>query len=128
VRFYENIKTPAAVSPLSQTSQKLTTGVQQNGETQSPPHSPLSTNAEPVNYIMLDLDQSNNSGQPTIVTTAPATPVSKTPTMDYPVTNTSSSTTPPTTPTSASPPQPYAQIDFAKTVALSNSAANHRKM
>lgn len=106
----------------------MLTGVQQNNETLTPSHSPTSPTAEPVNYIMLDLDQSNTSGQPTVVTTAPATPVSKTPTMDYPITNTSTSTTPPTTPTSVSPPQPYAQIDFAKTVALSNSAANHRKM
>lgn len=95
---------------------------------QSPPHSPTSTSNEPVNYIMLDLDQ-NTSGHPsgpTIVTTAPATPVSKTPTMDYPLT--SSSTPPgPSTPTSTSPQQ-YATIDFDKTVALSTSAANHRKM
>lgn len=82
--------------------------------------------AEPVNYIMLDLDQScppSSGGTPTVVTTAPPTPVSKTPTMEYPP-----SATPPTTPTASSPPQPYAQIDFAKTVALSTSAANHRKM
>jgi fibroblast growth factor receptor substrate 2 len=128
VRFYVNIKTPAAMSSLSHPLQQNNTGVQQTNESHSAPHSPTSTSADPVNYIMLDLDQSNTSGQPTIVTTAPATPISKTPTMDYPVTNTSSSSTPPPTPTSASPPQPYAQIDFAKTVALSNSAANHRKM
>ncbi|XP_054160401.1 fibroblast growth factor receptor substrate 2-like [Oppia nitens] len=104
VRFYVNIRTPAA----SQDSQT------------SPPRSPPA--ADPVNYILLDLDSGPPSGQPTIVTTAPPTPVSKTPTMELPV------VTPPTTPTCITVPMSYAQIDFAKTEALSASAANRRKL
>ena len=93
-----------------------------------PPRTP--TGDEPMNYIMLDLDtstSSNTAGGAHFVTTAPATPVSKTPK------NGENSWTPPGTPTSLTslpgqqlPKQSYVTIDFDKTIALS-SAANHRK-
>lgn len=83
---------------------------------------------EPVNYIVLDLDNTINNNGPTIVTTAPATPISKSPKGDL-----SFVPTPPSSPTSVKSipnnlPQSYATIDFDKTIALSNSAASHRKI
>lgn len=78
---------------------------------QTPP-----SDTEPINYTILDLDDERPGH---IVTTAPVTPISKTPKAH--------NWTPPGTPTSCTlyPQQPYATIDFDKTVALS-SAANHR--
>lgn len=114
---YVNINTPI-VSPQS--------------AHKSPTNSPTTPNPEPVNYIMLDLDAngSTNTSGPTIVQTAPATPISKTPTMDFPTSvGQIQATTPPATPTysTSTVPQQYATIDFEKTTALSNSV-NHRNM
>lgn len=93
----------------------------------------LSEIAEPVNYIILDLENTNtnNNNGPVYVTTGPATPVFKTPEEGSFILP---GTTPPSTPTSIKsissnyPPQSYATIDFDKTMALSNSAASHRKI
>ncbi|CAG2103751.1 unnamed protein product [Medioppia subpectinata] len=120
VRFYVNIKTPVVVNGNGKhTSVVAPSHAPFSAGKDSPPQTPPAV--DPVNYIMLDLD--TNQPQPTVVTTAPPTPVAKTPQMEFPP------TTPPVTPTaSTAPPMPYAQIDFAKTGALSASAANRRKL
>ncbi|KAI1286887.1 Fibroblast growth factor receptor substrate 2 [Halotydeus destructor] len=90
---------------------------------------PKSLPTEQTNYIQLDLDSSSNSFSAHFVTTAPATPVTKTPK------NGPHSWTPPGTPTSLTSPVAigpstsqlsYAKIDFDKTMAL-NSVVSKRK-
>ena len=108
-------------------------------------HSPAPSDSDPVNYILLDLDAqsanttSSTTGASHYVSTAPATPVSKTPLKGETVWPTSQpvdsvSNNIPGTPTSDSSTghtvngtrMSYALIDFDKTDALT-SAANLRK-
>lgn len=85
---------------------------------------------DPLNYVVLDLKNTVNNNVPVCVTTGPATPVSKTMKendFNLPLAS------PPSTPTSLKsissyPPQSYATIDFDKTMALSSSVVNHRKI
>jgi hypothetical protein len=108
--------------------------------------SPSRTNASPsdlvtttdgvqCNYILLDLDKSTDAETKAhIVSTCPATPVSKTPKGGDTVWPTLTTEGQPSTPTSigsvggisSEPRLPYAMIDFDKTEALT-SAANQRK-
>ncbi|XP_074598045.1 uncharacterized protein LOC141852776 [Brevipalpus obovatus] len=85
---------------------------------------------DPLNYVVLDLKNTVNNNVPVCVTTGPATPISKTMKendFNLPLAS------PPSTPTSLKsissyPPQSYATIDFDKTMALSSSVVNHRKI
>lgn len=89
---------------------------------------------DPVNYIMLDLDNTSSEAKTHFVSTCPATPVSKTPKGADNMWQIPPETTPiPGTPTSVGsssgnggPRLPYAMIDFDKTEALT-STANQRK-
>lgn len=84
----------------------------------TPPSSPVSPSYPvTVNYTQLDLNPSCNSHL--VVTTAPATPVTKT--------GKEMSWTPPTTP-DTSAPQKYAMIDFEKTEALTSASSQRRNI
>lgn len=89
----------------------------------TPPSSPVTpSNAAPVNYIQLDLDSTSTSlNSHHIVTTAPATPVTKTPKGGEP------SWTPPVTP-DLNTTQKYAMIDFEKTEALTSTSFQRRNL
>lgn len=141
VQYYVNIKVASPplsvplslplISPLNSTISDEPKCVSQSIAPTKPDKvpTPLTLSSdEPMNYIMLDLDTtpSGAGGGPHFVTTAPATPVTKTPK------NGENSWTPPGTPTSLSSQCPqvaqsYATIDFDKTVALCSTANHLRK-
>ncbi|RWS07971.1 fibroblast growth factor receptor substrate 3-like protein [Dinothrombium tinctorium] len=135
MRYYVNINTPTSQPQshkVSNTSRNSTSFDNQSSSSLPNSPTPVETTQppppeEPVNYVTLDLYPTASCSSPTYVTTAPATPISKTPkngelnfNQCNPVTSLSCNGGPLT-------PRQYATIDFDKTVALSNSAVNHRK-
>lgn len=148
VRYYVNVDTPAIVETTNEqgangtresVASRRRSGqgsaspvvpiklmpVPSNGvrTSSSPPSSPVTpSNMAPVNYIQLDLDSASNSyTSHHIVTTAPATPVSKTPKGGE------MSWTPPQTP-DTNTTQKYAMIDFEKTEALTSASFQRKNL
>lgn len=144
------LKTPASGSRSAGSAGSWTSASTSGTRFQFPPASshlpPLSSSPskshpapDPVNYIMLDLDPTTPAATPAatthFVTTAPATPISKTPKSEM-VWPTPPDTQLPGTPTSVGsaggsigtngPRMSYAMIDFDKTDALT-TAAKQRK-
>jgi hypothetical protein len=115
---------------LSSNGMPMPNALERDKVTESPPEFT-------INYTTLDLDNpcfaadAGNSG--TVVITAPVTPISKNFKSDF------ATLSPPRTPANHQSDEiitvttlpgrsiPYVAIDFDKTVALSNSAATHRK-
>ncbi|RWS25379.1 fibroblast growth factor receptor substrate 3-like protein [Leptotrombidium deliense] len=143
VRYYVNINTPQSQKVLN--TGRTSNSFDNNQSSRSLPNSPTPVDTqqstcttavaemdEPVNYVTLDLDTNSAScGSPTYVTTAPATPVSKTPKNGELTFNTSNGNCLQSSSAcngGSQTPRQYATIDFDKTVALSNSVVNHRQI